>query len=179
MGSYELHPARVGRHLEMIRADPVAWFCAVYGADVFGYADVYRFYFQTFQEVIVARGKSNAKATPANARAAWTTFVEIPLGNVSWEDIHKAYGAADAAFDAVQELLLDGYRMSFSFNEQSDAVICSVTCKAEGSPNSGKTFSAFAATWTDALITALYKHFVIAGEVWTGDQSSVQRPRFG
>lgn len=176
---HEFHPCRWQRHINGIEADPEGWFRSVFAHDVYGYADVYRNYFERFQEVMVARSKNNGTTTKAGSKAQWTTFVEIPLGASSWEDIHKAFGDADSSFNAVQELLESGYRLSLSHNDQSDAVICSVTCKDEGSVNAGKTFSAFAGSWTDALITALYKHFVIAEGVWSGDGSTVNRPRFG
>lgn len=127
----------------------------------------------------MARGKANAKPT-SGTKAQWnTTFVDISLAGYEWNDVAEAWAGADNVFEGATTLLENGYRLGFSYNPQNDAFICSVTCKDETSPNSGKTFTAFAGTWFEALQTALFKHYQIAAETWGGNNGAGTRKAFG
>lgn len=126
---------------------------------------------------IMARGQKNVPAKPASGQ--WTQFVDISLTGTKPEAVSAAFPTSDKIDEAVVALLEAGYRLSFSYNSQTDAFICSVTCKAETSPNNGKTFNAFAGDWAFALQCALYKHFVVAKGVWGSPDAKTERPSFG
>lgn len=126
----------------------------------------------------MARG-TKKPATNAAVRNQWTEFVDIPLAEDDFEQIGKTFPDADAVDEAVVELLEKGYRLSLSYNPGNDAFICSVTCKDTESPNNGKTFNAFAGSWTEAIQCALYKHFVKVNRVWGAAADKPSRPRFG
>lgn len=128
---------------------------------------------------VVARGKSGKQAANGTPSSWNTTFVDIPLGGVSEDEIWGHFATEDELFNAATALLESGYRIAFSYNGQNDAFICSVTCKGDDSPNVGCTFTAFAGSWHEALIVALFKHTVVAGGVWRGKGSKAERPRFG
>lgn len=130
-------------------------------------------------ENIVARGKTTAPAAAAKKPGQWTDFVDIPVGDLAMGAVHQKYGAFDASSEALVGLLEHGYRMSFSYNQGNDAFICSVTCKAEGDVNNGCTFNAFAGTWYEAMLLALYKHYDISGGVWKKASGGSTRPMFG
>jgi len=127
----------------------------------------------------MARGKGHAKSTSGTAAKWNTTFVDIPLAGSTWDDIADEWKGADAVFGAASGLLEDGYRLGFSYSGQNDAFTCSVTCKDEASPNFGKTFTAFAGSWYEALQTALYKHYVVAQANWGGESVTGNKPSFG
>jgi len=132
-----------------------------------------------YGDAIVVRGKSKPNPTPKPKTGQWTQFVDIPLGQTSWQQIQEAFPDLDSCLDALAELIVDGYRISFAFNPQSNAITCSVTCKAAGNPNEGKTFTSFAASWASALEIALYKHFVISETIWGSMDDGAAPPAFG
>ena len=127
----------------------------------------------------MTRGKKG-DVQPSKEKATWnTTFVDISLTGVGEEAIFGAFDTVEGVYDHATKLLEDGYRLGFSYNPTNDAFICSVTCKDAESVNFGKTFTAFASSWYDALVVALFKHYVVASQNWNGSQSGVTRPKFG
>lgn len=127
----------------------------------------------------MTRAKATAKTAKTVAESNWTTFVDIPISEAAWPDIEATYGTSDQITEAFEEMLTDGYRLSFSYNPQSDAVICAMTCRDETSPNNKKTVTSFAGNWVEALQVSLYKHNVISERVWGDGVSKVSRPRIG
>lgn len=169
----------VAWHEMKLAADPWLWFRAVVFVErAYNFSFLLRLLNQ-FCEGQMARGKKNATPTQARNQGAWTQFVDISLAGHEWADINRAYGSADAIEGGLAVLLEHGYRVSFAYNSGTDAVICSVTCRAEDDPNVGKTFNAFAGSWLAALQCALYKHHVVAHGNWTEFGKDVSRPAFG
>lgn len=128
---------------------------------------------------MMTRSKANGKPAEKQ-KATWnTTFVDIPLTGQTEEEIYGHFKSTEGVYEAATELLESGYRLGFSYNPQNDAFICSVTCKDESSENANQTFTAFAGSWFDALLVALYKHRVVAGGVWSKGASQKVGARFG
>lgn len=175
----EFYPIWVNCELEAQQRDPRFWFWFAerqyqgsHGAHVLlpltqwgGYS--------------VARGKSGKQAANGTPTQWNTTFVDIPLGGISEDEVWSHFGTEEQLFDATTALLESGYRIAFSYNPNNDAFICSVTCKDDASPNANCTFTAFAGSWHEALVVALFKHTVIAGGVWRGKDGKSERPRIG
>lgn len=127
----------------------------------------------------MARGKSNAKPETNRTPGQWTQFVDISLAGYTQGDIQGAFPKSELVVDALTGLLENGYRVSLSYNQQTDAFIASCTCKDETAPNGGKTFNSFAETWYEALQVTLFKHFVVTKTVWANNLDQAERPRFG
>lgn len=128
---------------------------------------------------IMARGKTKSVQKPAQGGKQWTTFVEISLAGHELAQIESQFGTVDSLFDAMHNMLVDGYRISLSHNVQNDAIIASVTCKDEESVNAGCTFTSFAVDWVMALKIACYKHYVVTEQNWIGVAGTASRPAFG
>lgn len=127
--------------------------------------------------MVRSTGKKN---TTEKVKSTWnTTFVDIPLHDVSEDDIFGQFKSTEDVYEAVAELLESGYRLGFTYNPQNDAFICSITCKDETSPNANQTFTAFAGAWFESLLVALYKHRVVAAGVWSKGASQMTKSRFG
>lgn len=110
--------------------------------------------------------RTEKKAADAG-NSQWTTFVDIPLAGYTKGDVNERYGTW-GDFDAdLATLLSAGYRVGISYSEKQGAFIVSITCRDAASANHGYTFSSFAADWVTALQVALFKHFVVAAEVWS------------
>lgn len=130
-------------------------------------------------ERIMTRGGKGRKEASAGGNSGWTTFVDIGLSGAGWDDVLREFGDLDALADGISTLCASGYRVGISFNAQTDAFIVSVTCKLDGSPNNGKTFTSFAETWLGALQLACFKHYIVCAEVWPAPAGSKDGPRFG
>lgn len=132
-------------------------------------------------ENVMARkaAETNGKTAAPTQKGSWTNFTNIPVAAEQAADIFKVYNTAEVTEAALSELLYAGYRVSFSYSNQTDAVTASVTCKAAGDPNEGMTFTSFADTWYQALCVALYKHYVISGKVWVKGTGQAARPTIG
>ena len=63
--------------------------------------------------------------------------------------------------DLIIEVLQANHKISFSFNENTDSFICSVTGKPEGCDNASKCYTSHAKDYSMALWVALYKYHVI------------------
>lgn len=120
-----------------------------------------------WEGALMARGKGNGKASGGAGGDVWTTFVDIRVGAEDVEALHAAQWTADDVYDKVTTVLEQGYRLSFSYNRQNDSTIASLTCKAEGNVNEGKTLTAFHQGWYDALRLVLWKHEGIAEMDWS------------
>lgn len=132
-----------------------------------------------YLEVMMARGKGKVEAPASSNGTNWTKFVDIPVSNVSWEAVLAKFGSNEQIDQAVRDLVENGYRIGLSYNGASDAFICSITCRDDGSPNHGYTFTSFASTWLAALQIACFKHFVISDCSWPTNQKPMTGPMFG
>ena len=97
----------------------------------------------------------------------WTRFVEIPLGSFTKADVSDRYGTWEDFELELGSLVKSGYRVAVSYTEANHSFVASVTCRADGDPNQGCTFTAFAGDWFTALQVACFKHFVVAEGVWS------------
>lgn len=130
-------------------------------------------------ELIMARGKAKGKSSTDKRQEQWTQFVNIPLTEDDYTEIEAFMHDNGVVYQQYGELLLAGYRVSFAWNDQNQAIICSVTCRGDDDINNGLTYTSFAGTWYEALAVALYKYYTVA----KGDLRSASlpdaRPRFG
>jgi len=91
-----------------------------------------------------------------------TEFVTYALSS----DDKKAFAAwqkknLEHLDDLVVGLLQTNHKVGFSFNENTDSFICSVTGKPEDCNNASKCFTSHAKDYATALWVALFKHYVI------------------
>lgn len=128
----------------------------------------------------MARGKgaSAAEKMRAGQAKSWTTFVNVSLGDATLADIAKAIPYNARLVEAIEELICEGYRLSFSFVESNDSVNCSLT-GTKDHPHAGKTLSSFAPTWVQALQINLYKHYHLLEQDWTKTGEDGGKPKFG
>lgn len=129
---------------------------------------------------LMARGKSGKSADAARqSKGAWTQFVNVSMSSVSWDDVKTAFPAGKGLFEQLQVLLDNHYRVSFSYDQRTDSVSCSLSGKGDDHAHSGKTLVSFAPTWVEAVQVSLYKHYILLQEDWQVDAPNVARPTFG
>ena len=106
------------------------------------------------------KGNSNAFAP--------TTFVQCSLDAEEKKHFAKWTEKEKANLDTlVIEVIQTGHKISFSFNDNSDSFIVSVTGKPEGCINASMCYTSHAKDYVTALWVALYKFHVIWSKgVW-------------
>ena len=103
-------------------------------------------------------------ARKKQAASSWqqTTFVrceltaEDKIAYKNWVSV-KGYSPDDYVTQALQ----DNYKISFSYSEQNDSFICSITRKAEDCLNASRCMTSHAKDFITALNVTLFKHTVL------------------
>lgn len=128
----------------------------------------------------MARGKqSQSGKAEAKSGGQWTQFVNVSASHVPWVDVNTAFPPDKSLGQHLDKLLDEGYRISFSYDRRTDSVSAAMSCRAENHPNGGKTLTAFALNWQQALQMLFYKHFVLLDQEWTGDAGDGGKPAYG
>lgn len=111
-----------------------------------------------YSEIIMARKKSpGAKGSEYN-----TTFVRYTLTAADKKAFEKFVEKPPMDIDSlVNEVLQSNHKISFSYNDNSDSYIVSVTGRAEDCDNANKCYTSHAKTYTQALWVAMFKFHVI------------------
>lgn len=78
----------------------------------------------------------------------------------------KLLDQKDGSFDSMMATLLgDGYKMSHSFNEETQSTICVIIGARVDGPNHGWAMTTHGGDWYTATLRALYKHFILGAEM--------------
>lgn len=105
----------------------------------------------------------------------YAPFVNCELDTDDKEAIKSNIMKAVAAADVVAKLVENGYRVSFSWDERSDAVSVIITGVSETCPNKGWALSARAPSFLGAVTALWYKHMNKLGEDWPKGESANKR----
>lgn len=166
-------------HLAKAEENPERWFSWLLLAHRYHHGRYVISALNLIGDLIMARGKAKPQTASDKRNDQWTQFVNIPLTEDDYTGIEELLHDTGKLYQQYGELLLAGYRVSFAWNAQNQAVICSVTCRAEDDVNNGLTYTSFAGTWFEALGAALYKFYEVAHGNLKGASLPDARPRFG
>lgn len=99
---------------------------------------------------------------------AWQAngFVNLTLSEAQIKDVFKIYDKAEKVESDMLKELSDGYKITFSFNPKTGAIVCSLSNKDTDSPNYGWILTSHAPTWFEALSISLYKHIIVLERNW-------------
>lgn len=111
-----------------------------------------------WMEVLMAARNGRAQETFDKSKFY---FVNCTIGADAWPSIGETFKTPETTFDALGDLLLAGYKVSFNVNPTNDMTICSITDKREGSVSYGACLTGGADGWYDALRVASYKLLVL------------------
>jgi hypothetical protein len=114
---------------------------------------------------IMARGKG--KAVGAGSGAGMPKFVDVKLTQDQKADFSGRHQSAEALVVQLQDLCDAGYRIGCSWSGEHQTYTVSLTCRDDQSQNNGYCMTSFAGQLDRAVSLALYKHFVVCGEVWS------------
>jgi hypothetical protein len=100
-------------------------------------------------------------------------FVQIRLTEKQKIDYVK--WAAEHEVDVgllLSELAASGHKVTLSHSDKSGAFICSVTCRDKDSGNHMNCVSSYHEDALNAILVALYKHFVVLADTLWGEAQS-------
>ena len=122
------------------------------------------------------KAKPAASTKTAQVNSGYTQFVNVNVPAHMKDAARQYLRDADTFVTAVGDIVESGYRFGLSYDEKRDALIASLTCRREGDPNMGKTLTAFAPTWAEAMAVVLFKHYEVCGQIW---DTPAERDLFG
>lgn len=106
----------------------------------------------------------------------WKGFVQCNLGKQEKIDAKKWIEAQETSeLEAIEPLVSDGYKVSFSQDGYHSAALCSISCVDPENTNYGFTLTGRAPDMRSALFMALYKHFIMLECDWSGREASSDR----
>lgn len=163
-----------------IEANPEHWFYMVRYLYKWQYKQWFLSLLTYFGDVEMARGKSkpSQEKLPQSA-GQFTQFVNYTLPESHTEALTAYMQEASKVYADWTSILKAGYRVGFSYDSRTDAIICSLTARDEKDVNFGKTMTSFAGDWYTALSVAMYKHFTALDEDWSSVAAPTHRPAFG
>lgn len=112
------------------------------------------------------------------AKFEFKGFVNIPLDDQAKDAIANSQMDDQALMGDLSSLLLTGYRIGMQWEDYSQAVQVTLTCRDEGSTNYGFAISSRHPDPRTALISVLYKHFEITEGDWSGIRQAPPAPRW-
>lgn len=105
-------------------------------------------------------------------RVANCEVVQIPLLPDSEAEILAISLDDSVMYDALNELIEQGYEMTLSKNQKNDNVSVALRASYEMTPNSGYVMYSNAPDVKMALAVCVYKHFTVAaGKPWSSISS--------
>lgn len=106
-------------------------------------------------------------------------FVSCSLSEEDKAHVKEHLLGSSDILDKLEDLCREGYKISVSFDERSDAVGAFMTRVSQGDPHTGWTLTARAPFAVAALTVLLYKHFEMLKEDWTTAMAGGQRDGWG
>lgn len=125
----------------------------------------------------MARGKGRPVSEAPDGNMP--VFVNCTMPTTERVKVKKFAEDAEKLWQLNEQLMLDGYKVTWSFDKSRGGFACSLTCKDPESTNFGKTLSAWSSGWFDALAALLYKHFVYLSQDWNMALSVKSEDVFG
>lgn len=113
----------------------------------------------------MARGGKSAKTTDKTGNMP--RFVDVRLTPEQREEFLSVKDRYGDSARFLQSLADDGYRVGVSWSGEHSAYTVSVTCRDPRSPNNGLCMTSFAGDLITAIALAVYKHVIVAEEVWS------------
>lgn len=122
----------------------------------------------------MARGKG--KEVGPGSGAGMPRFVDVKLTLDDRNTFAALVIEPGALVKSLQSLVDEGYRLGCSWSSEHQTYTVSLTCRDDGSPNSGLCMTSFAGELTTAIALAIFKHRNVTKGKWlseTGGQLSM------
>lgn len=107
-----------------------------------------------------------AKTKTSSTKQWEVLFVQCELDAATKKQVKAWDGEYKTTLDAVERLILDGYKISSSFDRFHDCVGVFCTMPQADHKHHGLCLSARAPNFLDALKVLVFKHFTLLQENW-------------
>lgn len=104
-------------------------------------------------------------------------FVNVQLSDEEREAARLDFADTDALWETLILALKDGYKVTLSFDAETESYCAALSGTNCGKPNERLTLTAWGANETDALCYLLYKHVTKLGFVW--QKAGAKQARLG
>ena len=122
---------------------------------------------------------AQSKTTSGGSSGGLPVFVNCDLSDEEREYC-KAHVLSFAELgERIENLVTDCYRLSFTYDTNSDCFLCTLTGSAGNTTNSGLALSARAPSIDGALTVLFYKHFERLKEDWKAHASGGKKQQWG
>ena len=123
---------------------------------------------------VVNEAKAERKAAARERRAAgdvkdsWRGFVNVDLSAADKEAIRAGDVGFDDAWGFLMQRVLEGYKLSLSFDHGNSSWVASLTCKRSSDANVGLCLTARGGRVEGAVLALWYKDDVLLARSWSG-----------
>lgn len=119
------------------------------------------------------KGETNGGGTDT---AAWR-FINITLSDDQREAAKGDYADTDSLWDTVVAVLKDGYKLTLSYDAETDSYCAALSGTNCGKPNERLSLTAWGESEVEALQYVFYKHVTVLEFVW--ERPGVKAKRLG
>lgn len=126
-----------------------------------------KFTMKTIYQTKLRIEKMAKKAVPGKDSkiGTWNGIANVAF-NSDDKDNYMVWKETIEIDDLLHQLIASDYKLTMSYDNRSDAFMCSLSCYNANETNFKFTMTSRAPNPTDAMLVALYKHFVISTENW-------------
>lgn len=112
------------------------------------------------------RSKNGAKSNGSDGARPKFGFVNYDLTVQDKEWLSSADVEAEFPAQLIDQLVLEGYKFSLSYDERNSCCIASLTDRQPGSAFDNQCLTGRGATPDDARVSLFYRHFHVAQGDW-------------
>lgn len=94
-------------------------------------------------------------------------FLNVSLGVSDKERLSQATFGESYPIDGCTSLLLEGYKLSFSYDSKNHSFICSLTDNVQDSAFFKHILTGRGSSAVNAWLSVCYKHYVLAEQDWS------------
>jgi hypothetical protein len=110
---------------------------------------------------------NNSKDKKSAARPSWQGFIDFRLGDDQLTELDEWQPSSLEVFEAVDGILLSGYRLTVSYNPQTKLATCTIIDDDKKRPSGGYGLSTADVNSAAALKAAVYKHSLVLQGDWS------------
>ena len=117
------------------------------------------------EEIKTMTGNKRADQKPVK-RPSWQGFLDFRLNDEQLQELDEWQPSAMEVFESVDRIMLDGYRLTLSYNAQTKLSTCTIIDDNKARPSAGFALSTSDVNSGAALKAAVYKHLLVLQGKW-------------
>jgi len=110
---------------------------------------------------------NNSKDKKPAARPSWQGFLDFRLDDDQLTELDEWQPSSLEVFEAIDGILLSGYRLTVSYNPQTKLATCTIIDDDKKRPSGGYGLSTADVNSAAALKAAVYKHSLVLQGDWS------------